>query len=51
MCNAAVEPLRSRLPPSWRVETDIEPDRAFDFRMTLTTDERAAVNFLAEVKL
>lgn len=49
--NAAVEALRSRLPSSWRIETDIELDRAFDFRMTLTTDEGATVNFLAEVKL
>lgn len=51
MLNAAIETLRSRLPPSWRVETDIEPDRTFDLRMTLTTDDGAAVDFLAEVKL
>ena len=48
--NAAIETLRSRLPPSWRVETDIEPDRTVDLRMTLTTDDGAAVDFLAEVK-
>lgn len=49
--DAAIDVLRSRLPSSWRIEVAVKPDRAFDFRMTLTTDEGAAVNFLAEVKL
>ncbi|KUI37135.1 hypothetical protein AU194_11235 [Mycobacterium sp. GA-2829] len=48
----AVEVLRSRLPPTWRVETRLQPEAEphADFHVTLTNPDGANVNFAAEVK-